>query len=385
MDINKEKIDQVLSKSVESNSPVISAAVLSSEETLYRGDFGLADIATGKNVQKDSIFRIASMTKAITSTCTMQLIEKEKLSLETKLKEFFPEIADKKILEGFNKKNEPLLSEASSDLTIKQLLTHTSGFAYEVWNENVAAMVENGDLATAFSGDDNFLKAPLSFNPGSSWEYGIGIDWLGVLVEKISDMTLQDYMKKYIFNPLGMIDTSYDVPKEKIERLVKVHSRNGEEYLEMPFDPPEKSDFYSGGGNLVSTLSDYSSFLNMFLNQGKSSEGRILQKTSVDLMLTSHTGELLMTSMQTSAPILSNDVDFFPDTDKSWGLGFMINNEDIENGRPKGSAGWAGLFNSYFWIDPKNKIAAVILMQMLPFAEEGCLKTLKDFEKSIYS
>ena len=385
MEVNKEIIDQVLSKAIENNCPAISASVLSPKENLYRGDFGLADVATGKSVQKDSIFRIASMTKAITSTCIMQLIEKEKLSLNTKLKDFFPEVANQKIIDGFNKKNEATYSEANSDITIQQLLTHTSGFAYEIWNENIAALVEKGDLTTAFYGDDKFLKAPLSFNPGTAWEYGIGIDWLGVLVEKISDMTLQDYMKDNIFSPLGMDDTSYDVPKEKIERLVKVHSRNEEEYLEMPFDPPEKSDFYSGGGNLVSTLSDYSSFLNMFLNQGKSSEGRILQKTSVDLMLTSHTGELLMTSMQTSAPILSNDVDFFPDTDKSWGLGFMINNEDIENGRPKGSAGWAGLFNSYFWIDPKNKIAAVILMQMLPFAEEGCLKTLKDFEKSIYS
>jgi len=385
VEVNKEIIDQVLSNAIENNCPAISASVLSPKENLYRGDFGLADVATGKSVQKDSIFRIASMTKAITSTCIMQLIEKQKLSLNTKLKDFFPEVANKKIIDGFNKKNEATYSEANSDITIQQLLTHTSGFAYEIWNENIAALVEKGDLTTAFSGDDKFLKAPLSFNPGTAWEYGIGIDWLGVLVEKISDMTLQDYMKDNIFNPLGMDDTSYDVPKEKIERLVKVHSRNGQEYFEMPFDPPEKSDFYSGGGNLVSTLCDYSSFLNMFLNQGKSSEGRILHKTSVDLMLTSHTGELLMTSMQTSAPILSNDVDFFPDTDKSWGLGFMINNEDIENGRPKGSAGWAGLFNSYFWIDTKNKIAAVILMQMLPFAEEGCLKTLKDFEKSIYS
>ncbi len=385
MNIDKERIDQVLSESVESNCPVISASVLSSDTTLYRGDFGLADVSSGKNVEKDSIFRIASMTKAITSACIMQLIEKDKLTLDTKLKEFFPEISERKIIDGFNEKKETIYSEASSDITIQQLLTHTSGFAYEIWNKKIAGLVEKGELATAFSGDKEFLKAPLSFNPGSAWEYGIGIEWLGVLVEKISDMTLQEYMKENIFNPLRMVDTSYDVPKEKNERLVKVHGRNGDDYFEMPFDPPERSAFYAGGGNLVSTLNDYSAFLTMFLNKGKSPNGRILQETSVDLMLSNHTGDLLMTKMHTSAPILSNDVDFFPDTNKSWGLGFMINNKDIENGRPKGSAGWAGLFNSYFWIDPSNKIAAVILMQMLPFAEEGCLKTLKDFEKSIYS
>ena len=384
MEIDKEKIDQVLSQSAESNCPVVSASVLSAEAIIYRGDFGLAEVSAKKNVQKDSIFRIASMTKAITSTCIMQLIEKDKLTLKTNLKEFFPEYKQL-IIDGFNENNEAIYSEASSDVTIQQLLTHTSGFAYEIWNKNIAGLVEKGELATAFSGDKEFLKAPLSFNPGSAWEYGIGIDWLGVLIEKISDMTLQEYMTENIFKPLGMIDTSYDVPKEKNERIVKVYGRNEQDYFEMPFDPPEKSEFYSGGGNLLSTLSDYSAFLTMFLNRGKSPEGQILKEASVDLMLSNQTGELLMKKMKTSAPILSNDVDFFPDTDKSWGLGFMINNKDIENGRPKGSAGGAGLFNSYFWIDQKNEIAAIILMQMLPFAEEGCLQTLKDFERSIYS
>ena len=385
MQIDSPKIDNILEDAAQQKVPAVSAAVISKDADLYKGHFGFRDLENKDLVDDNTLFRIASMTKAITSTCIYQLIDKDILSLDTNLKDFFPEISNKKVIRGFDDNGDPILSDVSNDINIGHLLTHTSGFAYEIWNESIAKLVEKGDLQSAFANNDEFLKAPLVFEPGSDWEYGIGIDWLGVLIEKINDCSLQEYMLTHIFEPLGMSNTSYDLDKNKHSRVAKVYGRNNDEYLEMPFEVPEKSSFYSGGGNLISNLEDYSKFLRIFLNSGKGSKKQIISESSIASMLSSLNEELLMKKMLTQVPMLSNDVDFFPTSAKSWSPGFMVNHEDIKSGRPKNSSGWAGLFNSFFWIDPKNEIAALILMQMLPFSEEGCFTTLQEFEASIYN
>ena len=383
--IDRDKINATLKTASEQDVPAISASIISKDEILFNGHYGFSDLDKKALVNDNSLFRIASMTKAITSACIYQLIEKDIFSLDTYLKEFFPEISDKKIINGFDKEGAPVFSEPEFDITIGHLITHTSGFAYEIWNENISKLVESGDLQTAFAGNDEFLKAPLVFNPGTSWEYGIGIDWLGVLIEKVTECSLQDYMKTHIFDPLNMTNTSYDLPSSEHSRVVKAYSRNGDDYQEMPFEIPEKSSFYSGGGNLISNARDYSNFLKIFLNKGMGNGKNILSEDSVNFMLESLDRNIKMTKMSTQAPILSNDVDFFPTNEKSWSPGFMINHDDVVSGRPAKSAGWAGLFNSFFWIDRKNEIAALILMQMLPFSEKGCFDTLQAFEASIYS
>ena len=385
MQIDSPKIDNILEDAAQQKVPAVSAAVISKDADLYKGHFGFRDLENKDQVDDNTLFRIASMTKAITSTCIYQLIDKGILSLDTNLKDFFPEISDKKVIRGFDDNGDQILSDVSNDINIGHLLTHTSGFAYEIWNESIAKLVEKGDLQSAFANNDEFLKAPLVFEPGSDWEYGIGIDWLGVLIEKINDCSLQEYMLTHIFEPLGMSNTSYDLDKNKHSRVAKVYGRNNDEYLEMPFEVPEKSSFYSGGGNLISNLEDYSKFLRIFLNSGKGSKKQIISESSIASMLSSLNEELVMKKMLTQVPMLSNDVDFFPTSAKSWSPGFMVNHEDIKSGRPKNSSGWAGLFNSFFWIDPKNEIAALILMQMLPFSEDGCFTTLQEFEASIYN
>ena len=384
MEVNRRKIDRVLVEASKNKVPAISAAIISSKEIIYKNSFGYSDLESKKPIAEDSVFRIASMTKAITSTCIMQLIEKGELSLQSKLRNFFPEVSGKKILKGFDSENNHIYEETLNDINIKHLLTHTSGFAYEIWNENIKKLVEKGELSSAFLGNDEFLKAPLVFNPGTDWTYGIGIDWLGVLIEKISGVSLQKFMTENIFKPLGMKDTAYDINDNLRERLVKIYGRSDQEYFEIPFTDPEKSSFYSGGGQLVSTVDDYSLFLRIFLNGGLYKGKQIISKESVKIMSKNHTGETLMTELKTSEPEFSNDVNFFPSITKSWGLGFMINNEAIPDGRAKNSLAWAGLFNSYFWIDKKNDMAAIIMMQMLPFFEEKAVQTLTDFEAAIY-
>ena len=219
MQIDSPKIDNILENAAKQKVPAISAAVMSRDSNLYKGHFGFKDLENKNPVDDNTLFRIASMTKAITSTCIYQLIDRDILSLDTNLKDFFPEISDKKVIQGFDDNGDPILSDVSNDINIGHLLTHTSGFAYEIWNESIAKLVERGDLQSAFANNDEFLKAPLIFEPGTRWEYGIGIDWLGVLIEKISECSLQEYMHTNIFEPLEMASTSYDLVKSKHSRV----------------------------------------------------------------------------------------------------------------------------------------------------------------------
>ena len=208
MQIDSPKIDNILENAALQKVPAISAAVISKDSNIYKGHFGFKDLENKNPVDDNTLFRIASMTKAITSTCIYQLIDRDILSLDTNLKDFFPEINDKKVIKGFDDSGDAILSDVSNDINIGHLLTHTSGFAYEIWNESIAKLVERGDLQSAFANNDEFLKAPLIFEPGTNWEYGIGIDWLGVLIEKISECSLQEYMQANIFEPLEMANTS---------------------------------------------------------------------------------------------------------------------------------------------------------------------------------
>ena len=383
IEINVESIQRALEASSK-RVPGLSAMVSSQDKTIYKGHFGYSDLQGKKLVDDNSLFRIASMTKAVTSACIMQLIEKEKLSLETELKYFFPEVSAKKIIEGFDDQDQPIYSEPSNDILIKHLLSHSSGLGYEMWNKNISKLVEKGDLVSMMTNKKDFLDAPLLFNPGSSWEYGIGIDWLGVLVEEISGLNLQEYMKKNIFDPLEMKNTGYDLPSSEHARVAKVYNRTDEDFSEIPFGVSEKYEFYSGGGGLISNIDDYSTFLKIFLNAGKGNEAQILKEESVQTMLSSVNKEIKMKNLETSSPPLTEDMIIMAGIEKSWSPGFMINHETSQSGRPENSAGWAGLFNSFFWIDTQNNMVSVILMQMLPFLEKGCVETLEDFESSIY-
>ena len=384
LDINSTKLDSLFSEAVNCDIPGVSAAVVAKEESLYQGHFGFADLNQNKPIDDSSLFRIASMTKAVTSVCIFQLIEKGVISLDSPLKNFFPEVSEKKIIDGFDDEGNPIMSDPSNDITVGNLLTHTSGLAYEMWNENISTLVQKGELASMFSVTDDFLKAPLVFNPGTSWEYGIGIDWLGVLIEKLADCSLQEYMTLNVFEPLGMNSTSYDLDKTEHERMVNVYTRTGDGYEAMPFSVPEKSAIYSGGGGLISNLKDYSQFLKVFLNSGQVNETKILSESSVNIMMKSLNEEIAMTKLPSQNSVLTKDMEFFPQVHKSLSPGFMINQTDADAGRLKHAAGWAGIFNSYFWIDKKNEIAGLILMQMLPFIDDGCVKTLQNFEKAVY-
>ncbi len=344
---------------------------------------------TTSPVTEDSIFAIASMTKLVTTIAVLQLVERGQVELDTQIDAYLPELAELRVLEGFDDDGEAVFNEPPQKPTVRELITHTSGFVYDIWNANAFKAQARGLTAGLASGN-NFLNAPLAFTPGSRWEYGIGIDWLGVLVEKMSGKRLMPYFADNILAPLEMADTFYEFDKSKLSRAVTMMARvDGGLTISPAMQPTPMAEgsmpFYSGGGGLYSTLRDYGRLLQTLLNGGELNGTRILEQATVDLMFTNQIGSLMVTSATTQLPPLSNDMDMTLGEPAKWGLGFLIHPEGVKNGRGAGSGSWAGLFNSYFWIDREQGIFAIFATQVLPFFDTEAVATLRAFETAIYA
>ena len=365
------------------NIPAISVAILNCSGIQYENHIGYQRKSDNIKLNNKSIFKIASMTKLITTICIMKLIEENKLKINTPVKELFPEIRDVKVIKESS--NGIRYETINNDLKIHHLLTHTAGYAYEIWDENINSLVEKEHLESMFSGNLEFLKAPLVHQPGEKWTYGISTDWLGIIIEKISGINLESYMNKVIFDPLGMIDTSYQVNLKQADRIVSCYKKEEGYFSEIISDySKEKARTSIGGGGLISTLHDYSKVLTMLLNEGKVGDEIFLNKSTIDEMFKNKIDNIKMRVLQTTNDSISKNLDLYPEVSKSWGYGLMINDEETNSGRPKGSVGWAGLFNTYFWIDKANDLAGLIFMQFLPFADKKAVQLLYDIESVIY-
>lgn len=380
-------IDAVLASAVESGRiPGVIAIAATSDEVFYEGMAGTRDMERGTGMTADTIFQIASMTKAITTVAVMQLVEQGKVELDREIGFYVPRFADRRVLVGFDEKDEPILRPAESSPTVRQLLTHTSGYAYEIWNADAARYAASGNVSSILTGGDGFLDAPLMSDPGTKWEYGISTDILGVMVEEISGQSLEEYFREYILKPLGMTDTYYVVPDEKLPRLATAYTKSEQgELTPIPYSR-SSGDFFSGGGGLKATAGDYIRFMQAILNDGELDGVRILSAASVDLIAQNHIGDLeAADSVVTSIPYLSNDFNFMPDSADKFGLGFLINTDPIPGGRSAGTLAWAGLYNSYFWIDRNKNICGVLITQILPFYDADVLALLNEFETAVYA
>jgi CubicO group peptidase (beta-lactamase class C family) len=381
-------IDHLLNAAVsDGRVPGVVALAADRNGTFYQGAFGPRGLADPAPMQLDTIFRIASMTKAVTGVAAMQCVERGKLSLDQPAGEIMPELAEPKVLEGFDAAGKPILRAARRKITLRMLLTHTAGFVYHIWNQPMARFVAATNHPTILSGRLAALNAPLAFEPGERWEYGINIDWAGRMVEAVSGENLEAYMQAHIFQPLGMRDSSFDPRPEWGTRTVQVHARQADGSLE-PIDtapPPADREFYPGGGGLFSTAPDYITFLRMLLGGGAYNGARVLRPETVSLMAQNHMGDLDVLPLTTFKPAMSNDAEFFPGMSKKWGLSFLINTQDAPAGRSAGSLAWAGINNTYFWLDPKKRVAGVLMTQLLPFADAKVLGLLDRFEAAVYA
>jgi CubicO group peptidase (beta-lactamase class C family) len=381
-------IDQVLREAVEQKkAPGMVAMVANADGVIYQGAAGQQDTLKNVPMKVDAIFQIASMTKPVTSVAVMQLVESGRVKLDEPAATYLPELGQVQVLEEFDASTgKATLRPPKTPPTVRQLLTHTSGFAYEFFDARLHGYAATGAVPSAFRGDDGFLKAPLMFDPGSRWEYGINTDWLGRLVEKVSGQTLEEYFGQHIFQPLGMTDTFFNVPAEKQARVVAVHQRQEDgSLLELPPQPVEPVKFFSGGGGLYSTAGDYLRFARMLLNGGKLGQKRILQASTVAEMSRNQIGDLPLVALESQMPQFAKNPIRIPGSPDKFGLGLAINTKAVEGGRSRGSLTWGGIFNTFFWVDPQRKTCAVILMQVLPFSDDGAMAVTEQFERAVYA
>lgn len=381
------QIDQLLrQKSDAKEIPGVVAIAANSQEVIYQGAFGKRDLSKDDAMIPDSVFWIASMTKAITSAAAMQLVEQAKLSLDAPIGNVLPDLASPQVLEGFDANGEPKLRPARNPITLRHLMTHTAGFCYDLWNGDMVKYLEKTGLPGITSCKNDALKTPLTTDPGTRWEYGINIDFVGKAVEAVSGKKLDAYLRDHLFNPLGMTDTAFKIGESQRQRLVAMHQRGEDGSLApMPFELEQDPEFHMGGGGLYGTAGDYIKFTQMILNKGKGNGNQVLRPETVAMMGQNHIGELTMTRMTSAIAWATNDVDLYPDIVKKWGLSFVITTAQTPEGRSAGSLAWAGLANTYFWIDPARDITGVILMQVLPFVDGKCLEAFAGFESGVYA
>jgi CubicO group peptidase (beta-lactamase class C family) len=364
--------------------PCVVAMVASPDKVTYTGAFGKRDVQSGINVKPDSTFAIASMTKAITSTAVMQLVEQGKVNLREPVSKYLPQLAKLDVITGFDAAGKPILHPATKPVTTHHLLTHTSGFAYDTWDET---MLKYNSQHGGPSAGTVAPLTPLIFEPGTRWQYGTSADWQGRLVEAVSGLTLEQYFQRNILQPLGMKDTTFVFPADKFDRLVSSARRQPDGSLKedaraVPVPPKE----YNGGGGLFSTAPDYVLFMQMILRHGKGTSGaQILQPKTVAMMTTNQIGNISAGKLKTYRPTVSSDMDLHPGATDGFTYGFLINNTPYPDGRSAGTLAWAGIENTFYWIDPKRSLCAVVMMQFFPFVDTQAVGLLGDFERAVYA
>ena len=383
----KNNIDALLSEAISGGAAAgVVAGATNADGDIYLGGFGERVAGGGEEMTPDTVGWIASMTKAITGSAAMQLVELGRLDLDAPASEVIPQLGDAKVLEGFDDDGSPRTRPARRPVTLRHLLTHTSGFVYDIWNESMVRYQEATETPGIIECRDACLTTPLTFDPGERWDYGIGIDWAGKMVETVSGKNLGEYFRDHLLGPLGMDDTAFRITDEMRSRLAKIHMRGEDGSLapQMELEIPQDPEFEMGGGGLYGTVGDYLRFIRMILNRGRANGEQLLAPETVDMMSRNQMGGSRVCELKTAIPPFSNDAEFFPGMPKTWGLTFMINTEEAPTGRSAGSLGWAGLANSFFWIDPAKGIGGAYLTQVLPFIDAKSFPLYLAFEQAVY-
>jgi CubicO group peptidase (beta-lactamase class C family) len=371
------EIDAILQLAVQQKVvPGVVAIVANKDRILYQNAFGLMDVGKQKAMTKDAIFRIASMTKPVTSTAIMMLVEQGKLSLDDPASKYIPSLKDREQIATFNASDASFTTKkAAKEVLIRHLLTNTSGIAYPFANDTANRL----QLKLMKPPEE----LPLLYEPGTQWTYSGSTKVLGQVIEKITGSGLDLFFDERLFKPLELQDTSYVVPAGKVARVVTTHRRENGKLIETP-NPERIQSPVAGDGGLNSTAADYIKFLQMFLNDGKWRGATILSKSSIETMTKNQIGNVIVLTQKTTDPLRSLDFPIGAGRDK-FGFGFQIatSNEENRNLRSPGSYTWAGIYNTHFWVDPKRQIAGVIMMQVLPFYDDGAMKIYQDVEAAI--
>jgi methyl acetate hydrolase len=365
--------------------PGVVALAATRDGPIFSGAFGVRSLGGTEPMTLDTVFALASMTKAVTSVAAMQLVEEGRIGLDDPMAAILPEMRDPLVLEGFDAVGQPILRPARSAVTLRHLLTHTAGYGYDHWDPLLDRYMRMAGL----SGGPRTAKGmPLMFDPGTRWQYGINTDLVGQVVEALSGRSLGAYFRERILGPLGMEDTGFAVPAAWRRRMVGRHQRgpDGVLALDRDFSPPERVEVEGGGGGLFGTGPDYLRFLRMLLKGGTLDGVRILAPETVAEMGRNQIGAVEVPPLPASSMLGRADLaDFFPGMRKTWGLGFLMNTEAVPGRRAANSLAWGGLFNTYYWIDPASGVAGAVFSQLLPFADSAMLEVFGEFETGVYA
>lgn len=350
----------------------IAAVVVNRDGQLFHHAAGEANAGT--------MFRNASMTKAVATTGALQLVEQGKLGLDDQVESILPEFSAIQVLDGFDG-DKPRLRAPASKATVRQLMTHSSGLGYFFLNEKLARYHEVTGAPNALTGVKASLSVPMPHDPGTAWEYSVSTDWLGLLVERVSGQSLASYLRKNVYEPLGMNDSTFAPTAEQRSRLLRVMQRQADGKLEpSPIDLPPTPEWDAAGHGSYGTIQDYGRFVQAWLADGAD----VLKPATVQMAVQDHLGAIKLPELlKSQMPMLSNDIASLP-VPQSWGLGFHLTLANLPGMRSAGTADWAGVFNSYYWIDRKKGIGGVLMTQMLPFFDARVVETLIGFETAVY-
>jgi CubicO group peptidase (beta-lactamase class C family) len=383
----REHVDQLLAYAVDSGTLVqVAGLAADARGHVYEGVFGCRDAESGQVMTLDSVCWLGSCTKALTVIAAMQLVERGELGLDQPAGEILSYLKDPLVLTGFED-GEPLLRPAAAPVTVRHLLTHTAGFTYADWNP-LMAEYEAWTRQPGFGdGRRATLEVPLVFDPGTDWSYGIGIDQVGRLVEEVSGLDLETYLKRHVLEPLGMHDTGFRLDESHRDRLSSVYRRQPDGCIEkINYGMPQDPEFFMGGSAAYSTPSDFLRLLRMILGRGTVDGVRILDEESVRLVRTpsiGHLGTKPLLAVNRNSP--AGDYDRHSGPGHSFGLSFDIHAESVEDGRAAGSISWCGLLNAYYWVDFSSGVTGLFLTQILPFPDRPALAVATEFEKAVYA
>jgi methyl acetate hydrolase len=364
----------------ETGIPGYVAMVVDHNGPRYTGAFGKQNVAANIPMRADTIFRIASMTKPVTSLAVMMLVEEHKLGLDDPIEKFLPEYANPRVIENFYPLDRSYTTRpAVRSISVRHLLTHTSGLGYGFASLTLAQLQGDGANAKPLPN-----PLPLLHDPGTMWSYGESTRVLGVLVERLSGQPLDEFMRKRIFEPLGMNETWYAVPTEKLGRVVTVHRWADGKLVEVANGNEVRSPV-QGDGGLNTTAADYAKFIALFLNHGRTPAGhQLVQQSTLVLMGRNHIGGVRVRLQEAAVPALSAVFPLGAGRD-TFGLGFQVTGSPAgKDTRSPGSLSWAGIYNTEFWIDPEKGIGGILLMQYLPFYDRAAIETLVGFEQRVY-
>ncbi len=367
--------------------PGVVAMATNSSATMYEGAFGKRDLSHAAPMTTDTVMAIFSCTKAVTGVAVMQLVEEGKIGLHDAAKKYVPEIADIMVLDGFDAHGAPKVRPPKSDITVSQLLLHTAGFGYDFFNHDLVKYGSAKNVPSVVTASLASLRSVLLHDPGTAWEYGSNIDWVGKVVEAVRGKRLGDVMSERIFTPLDMDNTGFTMSPSMRARRASMHARSPEGVMSAmsDFELTQVPEQHMGGHGLYSTIGDYMKFIRMVLNDGAAASGaRVLKAETVDLMSANSLGDMKIKMLPGAIPSLSNDAEFFPGMPKSWGYTWMVNDQQAPTGRPAGAVAWAGLANLYYWIDRKNKVGGMWGTQILPFVDGVSVPGCLNFEKTVY-